>query len=117
MEKLNWDNFYIVPSFISKLALQGDLDKLEVILSYNNSRIPTHVFNLKVFYSENSHYKKYPNDFPTEYSYDCEEEGLNRAFGAFISHLMNSQKKISIENITPENCPGGVETHYLINFK
>lgn len=92
------------------------LEKLEIIMSYNNSKNPSRILTLRGTFKK-SFYKVCGYDLPKEeeISWDCDEDGFGSPVMHILENVTRRVPKIKLETERTECAP--FETHYTIYFE
>ena len=94
----------------------GELEKLEITTTYNNSLDPSSRITLKGIYKDDS-FRVSSAHFPKEHeiTLNCEEQGLSSALGMILETIAHNTPNFSIK-ADKLDC-GGIVTRYSITFE
>ena len=116
MKKFDWYTLSSV-ALTSWYIEDNALEKLEIIMRYNNSRNPSRVLTLKGTFTDDSYQVRclgLPKEVE-EISFDCDEAGFGSPMMYILENVTRRVPKIELE--TERTMCAPFETHYTIYFK
>lgn len=112
VEKFEQKRIYWLKQELINEVNDGEIQKIDIITSYNNARRPLLMLRVEKTYVKDSIGEKYGT---RNYDFDCDEVGLDSALGDLISTLVEMEPEFVI-NAKKDKVPW-VQSRYTLEVK